>query len=533
MNKQLYFNGDILTMAETTYAEALLVSEGKISKIGKKEELWELIDDKTEVIDLEGKTLMPSFIDTHSHLTALGGTMILAQLNEVHSFEELKENLRAFMANKDLKDDEWVLGFGYDQNQVQERAFPTAAILDEVSDTHPILICHASGHMGVTNTLGLEKIGISKESPDPQGGKIGRGEDGREPNGYLEENAFFAIAAKLPQPSFEDQLKAIEKAQQVYLSHGITTVQEGIVHEAEMAKLLAMAEGNRLLVDVVGYVDIKNDRELINRYPQYVNKYQHRLKLGGYKMFLDGSPQGRTAWMTKDYEGEAGYKGYPIYKDEEVRSFTETAVNDRLQLLTHCNGDAAADQLMSAFKAMREEGKDTTAIRPVMIHAQLVRRDQLPGMKEIGMIPSYFAAHTYYWGDIHLENFGEERGAHISPLHSSLEMGVKFTMHQDTPVIAPNMLETVWCAVNRQTKAGRVIGEEEQITPLEALKAVTINGAYQYFEEDKKGSIEEGKFANLVILDKNPLKVPPMEIKDIKVLETIREGEKAYIRNEA
>lgn len=530
MNKQLYINGDILTMTETIYAEAVLIAEGKISATGKKEELWQLIDEETEVIDLEGKTLMPSFIDSHSHLTALGETMVLAQLEEVHSFDELKEKLKDFMQQKDLKDGEWIMGFGFDQNQVKERAFPTASLLDEISKEYPILICHASGHMGVANTLGLEKLGVSKDSPDPQGGKIGREEDGKTPNGYLEENAFFAVAAKVSRPSFEDQLRAIEKAQEVYLSQGITTIQEGIVHEEEMVKLLGMAESNRLLVDVVGYVDIKNNKDVIEKYPEYVKSYQHRLKLGGYKMFLDGSPQGRTAWMTQGYEGEKDYKGYPIYQDEEVRGFAEAAVNEGLQLLTHCNGDAAADQLIDAFKLIETEGKDTAAIRPVMIHAQLVRKDQLSSMKEIGMIPSYFAAHTYYWGDIHLKNFGEERGSHISPLHSTIEAGVKFTMHQDTPVILPNMLETVWCAVNRQTKAGKIIGEDERISPLEALKAITINAAYQYFEEETKGSIEEGKLANLVILDKNPLKVPPMEIKEIKVLTTLREGEKVYTR---
>ena len=528
MNKQLYFNGNILTMTDDIYVEALLVSEGKIEKVGTKEALWALKDEKTELIDLQGKTLMPAFIDPHSHLTALGSTMVLASLEEVHSFEALKEKMKTFMANKDLKEGEWVIGFGFDQNRLQEQAFPTAAVLDEVSTSHPILISHASGHIGIVNTLGLEKLGITAESKDPQGGKIGRMDDGKTPNGYLEETAFISVATKVPQQSFEDQLKAIEAAQKVYLSYGITTVQEGIVHEEEMKKLSALAENNRLLVDVIGYVDIKNNKALIKEYPGYVKQYQHRLKIGGYKLFLDGSPQGKTAWVTKSYEGESTYKGYPVYKDEEVKAFAETAVKEKIQLITHCNGDAAADQLIQSFKQVKEEGEKTEAIRPVMIHAQLVRHDQLPSMKAIGMIPSYFVAHTYYWGDIHLKNFGKERAEHISPLHASLEEGVRFTLHQDTPVIAPNMLETVWCAVNRQTKEGIILGEEECISPLEALKAVTIHSAYQYFEEDRKGSLEEGKLANLIILDQNPLTIDPMKIKDIRVLETIREGETLY-----
>lgn len=528
MGKHLYFNGNILTMTDAIYVEALLVSNGKIEKAGSKETLWALKDEETELIDLQGKTLMPAFIDPHSHLTALGSTLVLASLEEVHSFKEIKEKLEAFMANKELKEGEWVIGFGFDQNNLKEQAFPTAALLDEVSTTHPILISHASGHMGVANTLALEKLGVTKDSQDPQGGKIGRLEDGKTPNGYLEETAFFSVATQIPKPSFEDQLRAIETAQKIYLSYGIATIQEGIVHEEEIKKLSALAKDNRLLVDVIGYVDIKNDKAITKEYSEYVKVYQNRLKIGGYKLFLDGSPQGKTAWMTKPYEGESTYKGYPAYKDEEVKEFAEAAVSEKMQLITHCNGDAAADQLIHSFKQVKEEGKDTEAIRPVMIHAQLVRHDQLPSMKEIGMIPSYFVAHTYYWGDIHLKNFGKERAEHISPLHASLEEGIRFTLHQDTPVIAPNMLETVWCAVNRQTKEGVILGEEERISPLEALKAVTIHSAYQYFEEDIKGSLEEGKLANLIILDQNPLTIDPMKIKEIKVLETIREGETLY-----
>lgn len=528
MSKQLYFNGNILTMTDNTYAEALLVSQGKIEKVGSKEALWALKDEETKLIDLEGKTLMPAFIDPHSHLTALGSTLVLASLEEVTSFEEIKEKLKSFMNNKELKEGEWVIGFGFDQNNLKEQAFPTAVLLDEVSTTHPILISHASGHMGVANTLALEKLGVTKESQDPQGGKIGRLEDGKTPNGYLEETAFFAVATQIPKPSFEDQLRAIETAQKMYLSYGITTIQEGIVHQEEMDKLTALAKENRLLVDVIGYVDIKNDKELTKTYENYVKQYQNRLKIGGYKLFLDGSPQGRTAWMTKPYEGEESYKGYPSYSDEEVNGFTKVAVSENMQLITHCNGDAAADQLIHSFENLKAEGKETEAIRPVMIHAQLVRHDQLPEMKAIGMIPSYFVAHTYYWGDVHLKNFGKERADHISPLGASLKEGLPFTLHQDTPVIAPNMLETVWCAVNRQTKAGVILGEEERISPLEALKAVTIHSAYQYFEEDIKGSIEEGKLANLIILDQNPLTIDPMKIKEIQVLETIREGETLY-----
>ena len=170
-------------------------------------------------------------------------------------------------------------------------------------------------------------------------------------------------------------------------------------------------------------------------------------------------------------------------------------------------------------------------IRPVMIHAQLVGIDQLPYLKQYHIIPSFFIAHVFYWGDIHVNNFGYERASKISPARSALEQDILFTFHQDSPVINPNMFETIWCAVTRKTKSGITLGEDEKISVLDAIKAVTINSAYQYFEENTKGSIKEGKLANLIIVDKNPLEVNSDEIKNIKVLETLKEGKTLYRLN--
>lgn len=165
-----------------------------------------------------------------------------------------------------------------------------------------------------------------------------------------------------------------------------------------------------------------------------------------------------------------------------------------------------------------------------MIHAQLLRRDQLSALRSLGMIPSFFVAHTYYWGDVHIRNFGLARASAISPAASALREGLPFTFHQDTPVLPPDMLTAVGCAVTRTTRTGRVLGEEERLLPLDALRAVTVNAAYQYFEEDRKGSIREGKLADFVLLDENPLTVEPGRIRDIRVLRTIKEGVTVYER---
>ena len=248
-------------------------------------------------------------------------------------------------------------------------------------------------------------------------------------------------------------------------------------------------------------------------------------------LFLDGSPQARTAWMLTPYLGEDTYYGYGTMKYEDVYNAIKEATKNNVQILAHCNGDAAAQQFIDAIKKVQEDGYDVKSLRPVMIHSQLLRIEQLEDVKKLGIIPSFFVAHVYHWGDVHINNFGFERASKISPTASALENGITFTFHQDSPVIEPNMMETIHCAVNRKTKSGVLLGENERISVIEALKAVTINAAYQYFEEDKKGSIKVGKNADFVILDKNPLEVPIEHLKDIKILETIKDGVTIYKRN--
>ncbi|MEG1304259.1 MAG: amidohydrolase family protein, partial [Oscillospiraceae bacterium] len=251
------------------------------------------------------------------------------------------------------------------------------------------------------------------------------------------------------------------------------------------------------------------------------------------KIFLDGSPQARTAWMLKPYAGgDATYCGYGTMSDEDLMEALEYAASHKIQILAHCNGDAAAKQFISAVDRVSKTYPEITSQRPVIIHAQLIGTDMLSDVKRLGIMLSFFVAHVYHWGDIHIENFTRQRASQISPANSALQHGVAITFHQDTPVIEPDMLETVWCAVNRMTKGNELLGADERISVIEALKAVTINAAFQYFEEDEKGSLRAGKRADLVILDKNPLKVPPEEIRDIKVIATVKDGEFIYRRQE-
>lgn len=531
MSKTLYMNGDIITMDPACFqAEAVLVEDGVVKQLGRKEQLLEK-DRRVRLFDLQGATLMPSFIDSHSHITMLANTLGAVSLSDARNYSEIVEKIRYFRQNQGLSDQDWICGFGYDHNFLKEKRHPTREVLDKASLTNPIMITHVSGHMGVMNTAALQAVNIGEDTQDPVGGVIGRSRG--IPNGYLEEAAFIHYTSFLPVPSREQRRRQLTQAQRIYLEHGITTVQDGYTKAEQWELLRDMAESGDLLVDTVCYLDLKDNRHIAREHPQYCKTYRNRLKIGGYKIFLDGSPQGRTAWLTEPYEKtQDGYRGYGAYKNGEVREFVRAALEDRTQLLAHCNGDAAAQQLVDAFKAETSAfHQGAQSIRPVMIHAQLVRRDQLKQMARLGMIASFFVAHTYYWGDVHLENLGPGRAGHISPVRSAIEQGVTYTFHQDSPVVPPDMLHTIWCAVVRATKNGVVLGERERVSPLEALRGVTSNAAYQYFEEDRKGTITPGKLADFVVLDRNPLKVALKQIKEIQVLNTIKEDQVVYSKH--
>lgn len=523
--KKIYSGGTIVTMEGNKTADAVLVEDGIIRAVGTLEQVQFFSGTSAEAVNLQGKTMLPAFLDPHSHITALASTLSLASLDGAGSFQEIAERLKTYVYKNKLKPGEWVLGFGYDQNSLYEHRHPTKELLDRVLPGYPVMISHKSGHMGVLSSKALEQLSITARTKNPDGGKIGRMQGSLEPNGYLEETAYTTL--KPHQPSREQRIKQMEAAQQLYFSYGITTVQDGLTGMSEWKLLKEMADLGKLKADIVCYADYKQTPNLIPEHPECFREYRNRLKLGGYKIFLDGSPQGRTAWMTQPYEGEEDYRGYPIYSDAQVREFVEGAIRENIQLLAHCNGDAACEQLLCAFEQTAGAGDSKT--RPVMIHAQFLRANQLPRMRKLGMIASFFVAHTYYWGDTHLKNFGE-RGRRISPAKSAGREGVTYTFHQDSPVLAPDMLATLWCACNRITANGVLLDREECLTPMEALRGVTVNAAYQYFEEDKKGSIAPGKFADFVLLDKNPLTVPKEELRDIRVLETIKKGETVFRR---
>ena len=533
---KVYHNGNILTMKgeEPSYARAIEVRDNTIMKVAYTEEDKKSLINNVyaEIVDLKGKTLMPSFIDAHSHMVRFAQSLTTVDLTGSTNMLEIAQKITNYIEVNKLKPDAWVVGFGYDNNLLPNKKNPDRDDLDKISTTHPIFITHASGHVGAMNSKALEEFGVNENTPDIPGGVIERYPNSRKPTGYMEEAAFMHYAQSI-KFSFtdEDLMNFINQAEDVYLGYGITTAQDALISTAEFPLINNMITNNRFRIDVIGFVDLKNSYSLAKTNSNMIGNYSNRFKIGGYKIFLDGSPQAKTAWLEQPYvSGPARYRGYGIYSNSDVEKFVETALDDKMQLQAHCNGDAAADQYINAFSNVMIKRNTTNNYRAVLVHSQIIREEQYTSMSNLNIIPSIFVAHVYYWGDVHLANLGMERASQISASKTALNNNLAFTYHQDTPVIKPNMLETIWCAVNRITRDGVLLGENQKVTPYEALKAITINAAYQNKEEDIKGTIEEGKLADLVILSDNPITCDPMTIKDIEVLETIKEGKTLYTK---
>ncbi len=534
----LYFGGPIVTIndAQPT-AEAVLVRGGKIVAVGARAEVEKQAQGPIGIVDLKGKTLLPGFVDPHGHvvmvgLQALAANLLPAPDGEGNDIAALQRILRDWIGKNGKVIERYgvIVGFGYDDLQLKEQRHPTRADLDAVSADTPILIVHQSGHLGVLNSKALDEAGVTKDTPNPPGGAFRREADGATPNGVCEEAAFFGAAGKLlgrlDAKAYLDMIKA---GAAFYASFGYTTVQEGRAMPGSTTMLQKAGEAGLLDVDVVVYPDVFQSLKEIAPSRDYKN----RVRVGGAKATIDGSPQGKTAFLSQPYykppEGQdADYRGYAAITKQQIVDAVDLAFANGWQILTHANGDAAVDWLIEAVgDATAKHGPGDR--RAVLVHGQTARLDQLPKLKDLAIMPSFFPMHTYYWGDWHRSSvLGPERAERISPCNSARKLGMIFTSHHDAPVANPDAIRVLSATVTRVTRSGYVLGPEERVDTLTALKAMTIWPAVQYFEEASKGTIEPGKLADFVILSDNPLAVKPEDLIALKVVETIKEGKSVY-----
>lgn len=536
----VYYNGDIVTMEGDSpqYAEALVEKDGKIRFVGPSDEAMKVAGAGHKMIDLDGKTMLPGFMDPHSHFINSLGMSTQANcspspVGEANDVAGVIKALKNLQAEKSIPEGELIMGYGYDDTVMPEGKLLNRDDLDEAFPHHPVMVIHVSLHGAVLNSKALELYGISEKTETPPGGIIVRKPGTKEPYGLIMETAFLPIFAQLPKPSEDELMQQIKDGQMIYAEAGVTTAQEGASHLADVEIIQKAADSKALFIDVVSYPFITEFDTIFKLYSKDdFGKYNNKFKLGGIKITIDGSPQGRTALFTTPYltggpSGEENWLGESTFSQDEVNQMLKNVYDKDLQSLFHANGDGAIDMCIKAHE-FASDGNPAKERRTTIIHSQFVRQDQLDKYVAYKMIPSFYTEHTFFFADAHIKNRGMEQASFISPMKTASEKGLKPTNHTDFNVAPIDQMMVVWTAVNRVSRNGEVIGAEERISPYQALQAITNNAAYQYFEEDHKGTLTEGKLADLVILDDNPLKVDPMKIKDIQVLETIKEGKSVY-----
>ena len=528
---QLFFNGDIITMEsqKPSYVEAIVEQNGKIVFVGNLKAAENKFPNATK-IDLNRKTLLPGFIDPHSHFGMVSNTMGQVDLNPepvgtIKNIDDILANLKSYKEDKKIADGEWIFGWGYDDGELAEKRHPTKADIDKVLPNNPVYLQHTSGHMGVANTLALEKMKVTADTKNPEGGNIDRFPNSKEPSGLVQETAMYPFVRNMLEELAGKQAEFFDTTQKYYASNGITTAQDGMTDRNTIRFFQAQADAGKFDIDLIslaGYSELESNlKDATLQFKTYKNGF----KVQGTKIVADGSPQGKTAYFTKPYLTKVpgctnDCRGLPSLTQKELNDLFVMAYDKDNQLFIHCNGDATVDMVLEAhqFACVKLNQPLDKDRRTIVVHAQFARQDQLLKFVNYKMQPSFFTNHAYFWGDVHVENLGKTRADFLSPMVSAERLGLKPTNHSDATVTPIDPIFTIWTAVNRVSRSGAVIGEKERAKPYLALKAITINAAYEFFEEDSKGTLSEGKLADFVILDQNPLRVRPMDIKNIQVM---------------
>jgi predicted amidohydrolase YtcJ len=540
----LYTGGPILTIndAQPT-AEAVAVKDGKILAVGPLAEMLRHQDDSTDVFDLAGRTMLPGFVDSHGHvvmggLQALSANLLAPPDGAVTDIASLQATLTAWMAdNAEVVDQvNMVVGFGYDNAQLAELRHPTREYLDAVSEDVPIIIIHQSGHLGVANSRALELAGIDASTDNPPGGVFRRDANG-EPNGVLEEYAFFSVLVPMISDLGPEGMKAFARAgSALWARFGYTTAEDGRSSPEIVAALRAVAAEGDLPIDVIAYPDVLESREFIAQTVSLT--YEDRVRVGGCKLTIDGSPQGFTALRDRPYydpvgDYPAGYLGYASVTMDQVQDAVDWCYENRFQINTHANGEGASDMLIAAIEAAQEK-YGTPDIRPVLVHGQFQREDQVDSYKRLGVFPSVYPMHTFYWGDWHRDHtVGPVNAENISPTGWLRDRDMMFGSHHDAPVAFPDSMRVLSATVTRRTRSGDILGPHHRVDVITALKAMTIWPAWQHFEEDIKGSIEVGKLADFVILSDDPTAVDPETLASLRVMASIKEDRMIFEADDA
>jgi len=521
----LIVNADIVTVNDAQpSAEAMAISGDRIIAIGSEAQVREAISGYGQLMDLDGRTMIPGLFETHDHLYMSSATTALADVSPFNT-PTLAEALEK-ISGVEPDEDGWIMAFGADQTLYEERQGPTKDLLDPLFPDTPVIVFHLSGHGAFMNSEALRQSGLDETTPDPAGGFYEKDANGLL-TGFLSGQPAF-----LPHKSFPSSNRASAvAASETRAAKGVTTASEFAIMDASVLEGLREATLDpKFATRVVGgYFSTAPDyEEMLPRLPNYETDL---LKIPFVKTWTDGSLQGGTGHLRDGYYdptmGSGGAQGSQEYFNELVQKIYTSGYWPAI----HANGDGAVDVALNAVEfAQQAVGTSASAkVRPQIIHAQVTRSEQIERMAELGASPTFMTIHVYYWGDLHYERtVGPELAQRLSAMGDAFRSGIHASMHNDPPVSPIDPIFNMWIAVNRLSSSGRVLGRDQAITPLQALQAYTIHAAYQFGMEDDAGSLEVGKLADFVVLDRNPLEIDPTEIRDVRVLTTVLGGRETY-----
>ncbi|KZR58924.1 amidohydrolase [Pseudobacillus badius] len=528
----VFVNGEVITVDKhDSIQQALAVKANKILAVGSNAALQAFVGEGTRVVDLKGKSLLPGIVDAHLHLVLYG----VFQLNlsckdpKVSSIDALLAKLKA-RASKTPKG-QWVRAWGFNERTINEKRYPTLQELDAVSTDHPIVITRTCGHIGVANSRALHLASINEQTITPQGGIIEKGTDGKL-TGRLIETAYMRMNETARYTPAELQ-QAISIAQQHFIQTGITSIHEAGTFDQESYRLLQFASNTGdLKIRVYAMIGALNDCKqfTLNMMNAGVvtgtgNEF---FKIGPAKLFTDGSSTGPTIATREGYTSNKEDRGILYHSEDEIYEVLGEAHKRGYQITVHAQGDQAIDMYLNVVeKALQEAPRNNHRHR--IEHAGISSPDLQERMKKLGVIPVPNPPFPYEFGESYLHNYGA-RTDFMYPARDFIDRGILAAAGSDAPITTYNPWVGIHTAVNRRINTGSPFGNSQKISLLEAIRMYTYNGAYASFEETIKGSLEAGKLADLVVLDRSILNESPEKLKDIKVEWTMIDGELVFER---
>jgi predicted amidohydrolase YtcJ len=522
----IIINGEVHTVnADGDVAQAVAVKDGLILDVGTTDQIKALEGPDTKAIDLAGRSLIPGFIDSHLHMGLLGMNIMSLDCRSpgVGSIEDIKALVRE--KAKTTPKGVWIRGWGYDHSKLAENRHPTRHDLDEAAPDHPVIISRACAHISVHNSMSLEMAGITKDTPDPDGGVIGR--DGGEPNGVMFENAHMKMLESAL-PSTEELRAAFRKANDLLISEGITQIHDsGGYGHIQMEVMREMVESGEIDLKVYAMLFSFIDN------PGYINGYiekgystdrdSAKFRIGPVKLMIDGSSSGPTAATIEPYTSNPNDSGIMTMTQSEIDDYILRAHEAGYQVTCHAVGDKAVTAIVDAIeKAMAAHPAENRRHR--IEHCAMINRELLRRIKKLGIVPVAQPSFLYEFGDGYMRNYGKERVDNMFACRSFFDNEVVCAGSSDCPVTFSDPILGMHSAVNRTTQTGQAISQGQKVSVTEALRMFTYNGSWSAFEEKKKGSIEKGKVADLAILSHSLLKHDPEKIRDIRVEMTIIDG---------